>query len=166
LGGERKAILEEVQGILEMVLIRVKLGNTGEEMGWKETSTPPSSRVREGYFRFTNFPRPAERRGVAKRIQNPHRLPCLRRRPENGKQEFKWRTEGRDGCLPTRTTHLLHKAYLRVNGDFAHKQQDDERLLDLFARIKQSLSEFKKEMIVPDEIGGEGERVMRRKINI
>jgi hypothetical protein len=58
------------------------------------------------------------------------------------------------------------KAYLRVNDDFAHKQQDDERLLDLFARIKQSLWEFKKEMIVPDEIGGEGERVVRRKIHI
>jgi hypothetical protein len=82
------------------------------------------------------------------------------------KEGFKWRTEGRDGCLPTRTTHLLHKAYLRANDDFAHEQQDDERLLDLFARIKQSLWEFKKEMIVPDEIGGEGERVVRRKINI
>jgi hypothetical protein len=85
LGGERKAILEKVQGILEMVLSRVKLGIAGEEMGWKETSTPPL-RVREGYFRSTDFSRPAERRGVAKRIQNPDRLPRLRWRPGNGKQ--------------------------------------------------------------------------------
>jgi hypothetical protein len=33
LGGERKAILEEVQGILEMVLSRVKLGKYGRGNG-------------------------------------------------------------------------------------------------------------------------------------
>jgi hypothetical protein len=38
LGWERKETLEEVQGILEIVLRRVKSGNTGEKMGWKETS--------------------------------------------------------------------------------------------------------------------------------
>jgi len=38
LGGERKETLEEVQGILEMVLRRVMSGNAGEKTGWKETS--------------------------------------------------------------------------------------------------------------------------------
>jgi len=68
--------------------------------------------------------------------------------------------------LLTRSNALVTNSVSKVNSDFAHKQQDDERLWDLFARIKQILWEFKKEMIVPDEIVGEGERVVRRKINI
>jgi len=74
---ERKAILEEVQRILEMVLSRVKLGSAGEEMGWKETSTPPLELGRCILDLQTS--RDLLRDRVWRRgFNNPDRLPLLR----------------------------------------------------------------------------------------